>query len=309
VTSTCNYSPVVANLDRSLEFYRRIAGLEFGTISVMGPAQTVFLDIHGITAANAAMRWVISRIPGQRCGVEPLEFGNIDRRAIEPRPQDPGATTVILIVRDIVPVVERIRSAGIPILRAAGDVIHLPNGAGASVIVRDPDGHLVEFLQPGGSRETSAAALDSNIAGWRVRVAVRDTEASIDLYRDRLGFRVQPGQFAHNKAFADLNGLKDVPVRITNADVPDGPGLELVEFRDLPRAPLQARIQDPGATRFQLMVPDARRAAALVKEAGGEIISTRGEVFALGGRPGSTPTQVVTVRDMNGLYLEVVQRP
>jgi hypothetical protein len=53
VRSTCNYSPVASSLDKSMEFYRTVAGLEFGNVSTMGPAQKVFLDIHGIAVQRS----------------------------------------------------------------------------------------------------------------------------------------------------------------------------------------------------------------------------------------------------------------
>jgi hypothetical protein len=107
-----------------------------------------------------------------------------------------------------------------------------------------------------------------------------------------------------------VNGVRNVPVRLTRATLADGSALELVEFKDLPRTPIRRRIQDPGATRLQLMVTDARAIGPLFMVTGGEVVSTRGEIFSLGaGRSGGAPTQVALVRDMNGVFWEVVQRP
>jgi catechol 2,3-dioxygenase-like lactoylglutathione lyase family enzyme len=310
VVGTCNYSPVAASLERSMAFYRTVAGLEFGGVSTMGPAQKVFLDIHGVPAADATFRWVIGRFAQQPCGIEPLEFGNVDRKPVESRPQDPGVTTVVIVVGDLEPILVRLKEADIGIVSAGGKAVQLVNGPGRALMLRDPDGHFVEVREEKRAVDASAAAAQRNIVRWFARIAVKDTDASLKLYRDRLGFDVQPGGLVRDKAFADVNGLRDVSVRITRASLPDGPALELVEFKDVPRTAIQPRIQDPGATRLQLMVPDARRIGPLFRDAGGEVVSTRGEVFPLGaGRGGAPPTQVALVRDMNGVYWEVVQRP
>jgi predicted enzyme related to lactoylglutathione lyase/catechol 2,3-dioxygenase-like lactoylglutathione lyase family enzyme len=309
VLSTCNYSPVAASLARSMAFYRTVAGLEFGRVSTMEPAQKVFLDIHGVSVADATFRWVIGRFAQQRCGIEPLEFGNVDRKPVESRPQDPGVTTAVIVVGDLEPVFARLKEAGAQVVSAGGNAVQLAHGAGRAVMLSDPDGHFVEVREEKTPVDASATPAQGNVTRWFARIAVRDTDESLRLYRDRLGFDVQASGFVRDKAFADLNGLRDVPVRVTRATLPDGPALELVEFKDLSRTAIQPRIQDPGATRLQLMVPDARRIGPLFRDSGGEVVSTRGEVFSLGaGRGGAPPTQVALVRDMNGVYWEVVQR-
>ncbi len=305
VVGTCNFSPVVDSLDRSMAFYRTVTGLEFGNVSTMGPAQKVFLDIHGVPVQEATFRWVIGRFGQMRCGIEPLEWGNIDRTPVEAQPQDPGMTTAVVVVRDLRPVVARLKAAHIAVVSAGGNAVTLANGAAKAVMVKDPDGHFVEVREEKGAADAAA-----NVTNWYSRITVKDTEASLELYRDRLGFAVQPSAFVRDKAFADLNGVRDVPVRITRATLPDGPALELVEFKDLMRTPIHARIQDPGATRLQLMTPDARVIGPLFRATGGEVVSTRGEIFPLGdGRGGAPPTQVALARDMNGVYWEIVQRP
>jgi catechol 2,3-dioxygenase-like lactoylglutathione lyase family enzyme len=309
VTGTCNYSPIVGNLDKAIAFYQ-LFGLDFGAATAPTrtfDAKTPLLDMHGV--GGAEMRWAAARVPGGRCGVEIVEFRKIDRQPVQPRPQDPGATTLVLIVRDIEPMLARVKQAGVAVVSAGGNVIPLPNGRGAAVLFRDPDGHFVELLQLNPQPGATAPEGTDNIVGWRARVVVENTDAAVALYRDRLGFQVPPVEFAANKVFTDLNGLPDVPVRITNADLPGATRVELVEFNGMPHSAVHPRIQDPGATRLQLQVGDAAAVGKLVKQAGGTVVSTRGEVFELpAGRSGAA-FRVTVARDPNNLYLVLTQSP
>ena len=312
VVGTCNYSPVVANLDTSVEFYTKVAGLQFGMPNTIGDANRSLLEIHG--TPKATMRWAAARMPGGTCGIELVEFGGIDRKPVQPKPYDIGATTLILQVRDMDAAVARAKEAGATIVSAGGAVIPFPNGrGGGAVLFRDPDGHYLEFLQlppqPGRGQGGAPASPDApqgggNIVTWRPRIVVADGDKAAQLYRD-LGFQVPPVQFAKNKVFTDLNAMGDVAFRIHNADVPGGTRLEIVDFQDLPRATVKPRVQDPGAARFQLRVNDITKVAAAVKAAGGEVVSSGGKAYGLpAGRGGMITAQAV--RDPNGLYLVLV---
>lgn len=304
VVGTCNFSPVVSNLDRAIDFYSKAIGLQIGTTNTITGANRSLLDIHG--TPKASMRWAAARMPGSNCGVELVEFGSIDRQPVQPKPYDPGATTLVLQVRDLASAVARARQTGAQIVSAGGNVISFPNGRGGAVLFKDPDGHYVEFLQLAPQPGAAAPPDDSNIVTWRPRIVVENGDAAVKLYRD-LGFQVPPVEFARNKVFTDLNAIDDVPFRIHNADVPGGTRLEIVDFQGLPHATVRPRVQDPGAARFQLRVTDLPKVAQLVTAAGGSVVSTNGKAYGLpAGRGGMMTAQAV--RDPNGLYLVLVEQ-
>ena len=93
-------------------------------------------------------------MPNIRCGVELVEFANVDRKAVHRRYQDPGAVTLILIVRDIDAAFAPLKKAGVPVVTAGGAPIAMSTtNKTRAVIVQDPDGHFVELVQSGsGSR-------------------------------------------------------------------------------------------------------------------------------------------------------------
>src|SRR4029079_2400774 len=125
------------------------------------------------------------------------------------------------------------------------------------VVVKDPDGHFIQLLQPEVIPETTAPAA-SNVIDARFGLTIDDTDKTVRVYRDVLGFqpRVAPA-FVSDKTIADLMATPGAQVRINTATVPGSRlEVELVEFKGIDRKAIDARIQDPGATRLQLRVKD-----------------------------------------------------
>ena len=54
--------------------------------------------------------------PGPLLGVEMVEIKGLDRKPVHPRPQDPGGTTLILLVRDITAAFAPLKKAGVPVV-------------------------------------------------------------------------------------------------------------------------------------------------------------------------------------------------
>ena len=60
--------------------------------------------------------------------------------------------------------------------------------AGRAVLVRDPDGYLVE-VREATAAEAARAAAPGAIVGTSIGLTVADTARSLELYRDLLGLR------------------------------------------------------------------------------------------------------------------------
>jgi catechol 2,3-dioxygenase-like lactoylglutathione lyase family enzyme len=300
IVSSCNFSPIVADLDKSIAFYQSVLGLTVPAPPAGGrlfDGTSPVLDMLGVHGAEG--RWVTARIPGSRCGVEIVELAKLERTPLTPRAQDPGASTLVLLVRAISPILARARMAGVPIVTSGGVPIPVESEGGTAIVLRDPDGHFVELLQPATSPATTAPA-DAEIMGWRARITVGSIAETLKLYRDEFALAVTPSPQAKNRAFTALNGVDDVPVGVTTLNLPGGGRLDFAEFAGVARKPIGARIQDPGATRFQLQASNAASTIALAKKAGATVISTGGTMVSLGGG-----TQAAAVRDPNNLFLVI----
>ena len=76
----------------------------------------------------------------------------------------------------------------------------------------------------------------------------------------------------------------------------------LIEFKNIARAPLSGRVQDPGTAILQLRVRDVDALVKKMKAAGVPVVSTGGDAVEL--RPG---LKIAIVKDPNNLMLELIQ--
>jgi catechol 2,3-dioxygenase-like lactoylglutathione lyase family enzyme len=188
VGSSGTISPIVANLDASTAFYVGLLGLKSDAPTVASAKDTPpppILRLEG--TPEGRMRWNHVPYPGSGWRSEFLEFSEIDRAHVQSRIQDPGTATVILMVRDVDALLARLKRAGTTVLTPGGTPVTMQAATGAyrAVIVRDPDGHFVELRQPD---VVPASAPAGDVVGGHVRMAIADTDATMRLYRDQLGF-------------------------------------------------------------------------------------------------------------------------
>jgi len=133
----------VANLERSLAFWRDVLGFELSH----RPHQTGSLasEITGVPGAEIS----IAVLKGYGHKIELLEYlAPADRQQLRPRPCDVGSVHVGFQVDNLDAVLNAIaasgwKSAGQPQTLTAG-----PNAGKRVVYVRDPDGTTIEFMQP-----------------------------------------------------------------------------------------------------------------------------------------------------------------
>jgi catechol 2,3-dioxygenase-like lactoylglutathione lyase family enzyme len=94
-------------------------------------------------------------------GLELSEFFDIERSDRAPNSWDPGASTLLLSVRDLDLVTARLKARGAPVVTLGGAPITTPSGR--AIVVRDPDGCLIEVRQ-GDVGETSIGITVASLA-------------------------------------------------------------------------------------------------------------------------------------------------
>lgn len=313
VTGFGNFSPMVANLDKTIAFYCDALGL---TLSAAESARPVpwdtepwHRDLHG--SQGSPMRFVTARMPGTRLGVEMVEQGSIDRHPVFLRIQDPGNVSVVLLVRDVDRMLAAATRAGAPVVTTGGAPIDVGSGdaRGRAVVVRDPDSHMVEFLQLAQTPATTAPA-DSNLIGARMIVTVADMPQTLHLYRDMLGLTFEESPFSGDKAMLSLFGLKGgAQIRTaTTTFAASNTELVFLEVKGVDRKPLHTHIEDPGSTRFQLMVRSLDQALGMFKSAGPfSIVSNSGKILGDGswekGAIPRGPMRWETISDLNNVFI------
>jgi polar amino acid transport system substrate-binding protein len=305
------FSPIVANLDRAVSFYRDGLGLQVTGDPSNADDNPALRAMFGLPEAR--IRWTIARPPGMRTGVEIIEIKNANGSPVERRIQDPGGVTLLVQVRDINAALAKLKAVGAPVVTAGGEHVAADFGAsikGRGVIVRDPDGHFVSIVQPDSPIETTAPST-ANIIGVRVRLTVNDAEQAMRLYCDVLGLmrRRPAGGFGSDPGVMKQLGIARGQWRVATAEVPNsGLVIEFIDFKGVKHRSVQSRIQDPGSTRMQLQVRDINAAIKALKTAGGVVISTGAGTIDLPGRGGAT-TKVAIVRDPNNLFLVLIGAP
>jgi catechol 2,3-dioxygenase-like lactoylglutathione lyase family enzyme len=305
VTGSGSFSPIVADLEKSLAFYNDLLGATPPPAIPAWGADPALVNFLGVPGAQVRVGNV--RIPGTTLRVEIVDFKDIERKPVQPRLQDPGAVRLILVVRDIDALLAHLKSRGVPVITTGGVPVSVntPGSKGRAVILKDPDGFFVELLQPDSLPETTAPA-GSNIMDARFALTIADTERTMNLYRDLLGFKPEVGgAFITDKAVTDLMATPGGQLRISTAIIPGSRvSVEFVEFKGVDRKAIGARIQDPGATRLQLQVRDADATVKTLTAAGNTVITTGGN----GGPIDMTGLRVAIVREMNNLFLVTFTR-
>jgi catechol 2,3-dioxygenase-like lactoylglutathione lyase family enzyme len=309
VGSNNYFSPIVRDLDRAVAFYRDGLGLELqgpqGDASNNAPLR----DMFGLP--DAKLRWQIARTAALRGGVEIIEISGVDGKPLERRFQDPGAYTLIAIVRDLDATLARLEKLGATVTTIGAVPAMLPYGPGQQakmVMLKDPDGHFVEIVEPDRLPETQAPP-SANVIGVRVRYTVEDVDRAMRLYRDALGMKaLNTPSWSENAAVSAALGVQGGQYRVGMLQVPtSGLVFEVMDMKGVERRNVDGRIQDPGSTRIQLQVSDVDAAIAAFTKVGGEVVSTGGRSMDL--PVGDNKLKVAIVRDPDGLFVVLIGAP
>lgn len=314
VTGIFNWIHSTADLDRGYAFYHGVFGIEmvnapFGAIPGAPPPNTIRARAQAISdpivgnltdTGNARFRNLFMRLPGAEFGLELSEFNDIEARTVRPNLWDPGATTLILEVRDIDSAFAAIRKSGALFVTLSAAPVKIGRGV-RSVFIRDPDGYLIQVIQA--SPEAIAKTpVGSTVVGAAIGLTVADMAKERAFYQNILGFDISGGsRRGGDKEMLALIGLKKGRMYRSDANIPGTRArVEFYEFQKVRGVPLRLRIQDPGAPQLQLAVRDLDPLMQQAKEAGVTFVSV-----------GAKPIQrafgrFIFVLDPNGVLVEFV---
>src|SRR5215831_10469602 len=96
------FSPIVSDLDKAIAFYRDALGLDIQGAPSNAEQNAPLRNMFG--QPDAQLRWTVGRPPAMRTGVEIVEVKKAESKPAERRMQDPGAFTLVLIVRELNPI-------------------------------------------------------------------------------------------------------------------------------------------------------------------------------------------------------------
>lgn len=305
----------VSNLDRSITFYRDVIGLELPARSSPPPwtADPDVLRIHN--TIGGSYRVATLKLPGAPAssGLELVEYRDINRQPVRPRIQDVGTATIILTVRDLDRMFARVKASGAPIVTVAGRPVRLDiDGVKTrAVIVKDPDGSLVELREAMAPGQPATAARE--VLDTRFGITVADAEKAARFYRDVFGFAIeQTTPFSGDANLMDLVGTPGAQLRRSLLRVPGSSFIvEFLQFKGIerknvrPAEALRAGVYVlPGVGALKLNVRDMSSLVGTLKSDGATIVSAGGELVE---HVHNRDTHVV-VRDPNDLFVQLSQR-
>jgi catechol 2,3-dioxygenase-like lactoylglutathione lyase family enzyme len=306
VLAAAGVTPIVGNLEEAARFYAELVGLpNTPPIRRRSHSDVPYPEVlKNQGTPDATIRQINLNIPGSAWRVEVLEFSDIESKAVAARIQDPGAMTIVLSVRDVDGLLAKLRNLKGQVVTPGGAPVAVTVGTNRAraVLIKAPGGHFIELRQPD-PLPADPALPAGNVIGGHIRVTIADTDATLRLYRDKLGLRPDVGPFTSDASRLRLMGTAGAQFRVTSTPLPGGAHhiLEFIEFKAIDRTPLHTRIQDPGSSKIALRVRDLPAALAAFTAAGGVVTTTGGKPYLYNDVP------TVIVRDLNNMFMNMQQ--
>ena len=313
-----NWIHSTGDAERSFSFYRDVFGIELGRSPFAGvssanarpepirPASQAGSDplVWALTNTHGSrFRTVFMRAANTPFGLELSEFFDVPRSERQAHPWDPGASKLIFTVRDLDAVVARLTTRRTPVVTIGGVALDTPNGR--AILVRDPDGYLVEVRQASSAAITGAKA-SGDVIETSIWISVARRERALAFYEKLLGFQLR-GTSTANDAELRVNGVTKGSLTQTVMSIP---GIEatvvLADFARPANAtpaamPFEWRVQDVGAPQFQLEVAGLDALLERTARAGYRFLS-------VGAEPIQRPFgRFVFAIDPDGILVEFVE--
>jgi lactoylglutathione lyase len=133
----------VADLDRSVAFYRDILGFEL--VFQWNPQADYIRTIVGYPGAD--IHAAILRMPGSDYFLEILEYRNVEKTPVDTRTANPGTAHIAFFTDDCDGLYAELTAKGVESVSAPVTPTIGPNTGGRAVYMIDPDGIRVEFIQ------------------------------------------------------------------------------------------------------------------------------------------------------------------
>jgi catechol 2,3-dioxygenase-like lactoylglutathione lyase family enzyme len=300
----------VADMERAVGFYSRVLSFEkISDVEVTGNGYERLQGVFGLR-----MRVVRMRLGEEY--IELSEFLTPKGRPIpvDSRSHDRWFQHIALIVSDMDRAYQWLRQHKVE--HASSGPQRLPDwnphaGGIQAFYFKDPDGHHLEVLQfpPGKGDLKWHQHTDRLFLGIdHTAIVVRDTEASLQFYRDILGLKVVGESENYGTEQEHLNNVFGARLRITTLRAARGPGIEFLEYltpRDGRPMPTDVRANDllhwqtTLATRSLASMAHRLLAGKFALVSPGVIVLAEGQLaFSKG----------LLVRDPDGHAMQVIER-
>ena len=308
-----NFIHAVTDLERSIEFYRDVLGMELQGAANAAPAQggrpyimtpeilRLYDSVGGQYRVGATL------VQGSPMRAELIEFKDLERKATTRSLQDPGAGILVLTVRDIDAAFAQAKFKGATVVTEtkAPLAIKDEHGTARAVMIKDPDGFYVELIQRDAPPPATAPA--GNVIDVGFAVTVDDMDRTLHVFRDILGFTTTDDPADHDDARLSLMGVFTAFYRRTWAIVPGTNfQVDFIEIQGLDRRHYRTRPRDPGSAIFRLRVADIDKAVAALKDVNVNVVSTGGTPVTVAGAAATQRFAIAHTPD--NFFVQLVQQ-
>ena len=249
VASVDEVALTVSDADQAASFYKDVLG--FSPVSDGESASEAGERLEGVFGAR--VRAIRMHLGDER--VVLMQFLAPTGRPISPdqRSNDGGFQHLAIVVSDMDAAYRRLREHHVRHVSNGPQTLPAWNKAAGGIrafYFADPDGHTLELIwfPPGKGDPRWQRPQPPLFQGIdHTAIGVLDTEASLRLYRDRLGLRVVGTSDNHGTEQEHLNAVFGAHLRITGLRAAKGPGIELLEYlspRDGRPGPADLRAND-----------------------------------------------------------------
>jgi lactoylglutathione lyase len=133
----------VADLERSVRFYRDILGFEL--VFQWNPQADYIRTMTGYPGAD--IHAAILRMPGADLFLEILEYRDVEKSPVDTRTANPGTAHMAFFTDDCDGLYAQLKAKGVDSVSEPVSPTIGPNRGGRAVYMIDPDGIRVEFIQ------------------------------------------------------------------------------------------------------------------------------------------------------------------
>ena len=300
----------VADVDRSIRFYSEV--LSFEKVSDLELQGSDYERLEGVFGLHM-------RVVDMRLGDESIELTEYLTPQGRPVPSDSHSNDrwfqhIAIITNNMDRAYAWLRENHVQHVSTGPQTLpdYIKSAAGIRAFYfADPDGHPLEILQ---------FPPDKGDPRWRhsngklflgidhTAIAVANTSASLQFYRDILGFRVVGESENYGPEQEHLNNVFGARLRITSLRSQEGPGIELLQYlapNDGRPMPQDEHANDLVHHQTRLVADDIEAALSAIQERHYQLISSgigllpKAEIgFHLG----------VIVKDPDGHPIEIVKK-
>jgi catechol 2,3-dioxygenase-like lactoylglutathione lyase family enzyme len=306
VVGAGNYIHVVANLDRTIAFYRTVLGVEPNGSATARPyaANTPVATMYNTPGSK--FRGATFNVPNSDLNLEFIDWEGNTAPAVTGRVFDPGSPMIVLQVRSIEAGIEAVKQHGGSFVTPNGEPVRFSSERFSPrrlMIVRDPDGYFVELIDPD---ESPAAPEPGNVVGATFRHTAVDANKAARFFKTAFGFDVtEAGDFTDDPILGGMMAMKTVFQRFGRATVPGSTlAIQFAQYDKLDGKPVEHGLPRPGTSMLRLRVRDLDASLAKAKAAGATV--------APGNNPPVTLTngrRMAVVVGPDGLLLQLAEAP